>query len=71
MDNLTATQAKVFKFVKSYANKHGMPPTRKEICNGFGWASYNAAQGHIAALHRKGYLRMLGGKLSRGIVILK
>ena len=64
-------QRQVFDFVKMYAKKHGMPPTRAEICTGFGWKSWNAAQQHIAAIAAKGYIRILPGKVSRGITILK
>ena len=71
MDALTPTQRQVFDFVKMYAKKHGMPPTRAEICKGFGWKSVNAAQQHLRLIASKGYLRLLDGGRSRGITLLK
>ena len=71
MQALTQTQKEVFAFLKSYASKYGMPPTRKEISKGFGWSSWNSAQCHLKAIASKGYIRLLDGKVSRGIIILK
>ena len=71
MDKLTEAQRAVFDFVKLYAKKHGFPPTRAEISEGFGWASPNAAQQHLVAIERKGYVRLLAKGQSRGISILK
>ena len=71
MDKLTGQQREVLKFAKAYTKKHGMPPTRKEISASFGWKSWNSAQCHLEALKTKGYIDILPGKLSRGIMFLK
>jgi repressor LexA len=43
-----------------------MPPTRAEIAKFFGFKSANAAEEHLKALAKKGYIEMLPGT-SRGI----
>ena len=71
MNNLTRQQREVLKFVKLYAAKNGMPPTRMEISEGFGWKSANAAQQHLVLIERKGYIRLLDKGKARGIAIIK
>ena len=71
MNALTKQQRMVLDFVKLYAKKNGMPPTRMEISKGFGWASANAAQQHLIAIERKGYIRLLDKGVSRGIALIK
>ena len=71
MNGLTEQQQEVFKFIKLYKKSHGYPPSRNEISQGFGWSSANAAQQHLRAIERKGYIRLLPGKIARGIVVLK
>lgn len=71
MNALTERQSEIYKFVKLYAKRHGYPPTRQEIAEGFGWASANAAQQQLVAIERKGFIRLAQGGISRGIVILK
>lgn len=71
MEKLTLKQAEVLKFCKLYAKAHGMPPTRGEIAEGFGWNSLNAAQQHLEAIARKGHIRLAEGKKSRGIAFLR
>lgn len=63
---MTARQAEVFNFIKSFQEKEGWPPTRKEIAAHFGFRSLNAAEDHIKALAKKGYLTTLTGR-ARGI----
>lgn len=67
--HLTARQQEIFDFVKNHIEKTGMPPTRVEIAREIGFKSPNAAEEHLKALARKGYIEMLSGT-SRGIRIL-
>lgn len=67
--HLTARQQEIFDFVKNYIENTGMPPTRVEIAREIGFKSPNAAEEHLKALARKGYIEMLSGT-SRGIRIL-
>ncbi len=67
--HLTARQQEIFDFVKNHITTTGMPPTRVEIAREIGFKSPNAAEEHLKALARKGYIEMLSGT-SRGIRIL-
>lgn len=67
--HLTARQQEIFDFVKQHIEQTGMPPTRVEIAREIGFKSPNAAEEHLKALARKGYIEMLSGT-SRGIRIL-
>ncbi len=67
--HLTARQQEIFDFVKNHIVITGMPPTRVEIAREIGFKSPNAAEEHLKALARKGYIEMLSGT-SRGIRIL-
>lgn len=67
--HLTARQQEIFDFLKQHIEHTGMPPTRVEIAREIGFKSPNAAEEHLKALARKGYIEMLSGT-SRGIRIL-
>ena len=70
MKELTKQQLKVLKSVEVYLKKTGFPPTRVEICNELGFKSPNAAEMHLRALEKKGYISIKSGS-SRGISIVK
>ncbi len=70
MKELTKQQLKVLKSIEVYLNKTGFPPTRVEICNELGFKSPNAAEMHLRALEKKGYIAIKSGS-SRGISIVK
>ncbi|TWX58572.1 transcriptional repressor LexA [Colwellia hornerae] len=63
---LTNRQQQVFDLIKDKISDTGMPPTRAEIAKFFGFKSANAAEEHLKALAKKGYIEMLPGT-SRGI----
>lgn len=63
---LTNRQQQIFDLIKDTINDTGMPPTRAEIASFFGFKSANAAEEHLKALAKKGYIEMLPGT-SRGI----
>jgi len=63
---LTKRQQQIFDLIKDTINDTGMPPTRAEIASFFGFKSANAAEEHLKALAKKGYIEMLPGT-SRGI----
>ena len=65
---LTARQAEVLALVRREIQHTGMPPTRLEIAEALGFRSPNAAEEHLRALARKGYIELLPGA-SRGIRI--
>jgi repressor LexA len=66
MRPLTTRQQQVFDLIKENISETGMPPTRAEIATFFGFKSANAAEEHLKALAKKGYIEMLPGT-SRGI----
>lgn len=63
---LTPRQQQIFDLIKENISETGMPPTRAEIATFFGFKSANAAEEHLKALAKKGYIEMLPGT-SRGI----
>jgi len=63
---LTNRQQQIFDLIKETISDTGMPPTRAEIATFFGFKSANAAEEHLKALAKKGYIEMLPGT-SRGI----
>jgi len=63
---LTPRQLQIFDLIKEKISDTGMPPTRAEIADFFGFKSANAAEEHLKALAKKGYIDMLPGT-SRGI----
>jgi len=66
---LTATQEKVFNFLKDYLLEKGFPPTLREIASHFGLRGPKAPQKTLTILERKGYIRKVPG-VSRAIEIL-
>ena len=57
MDELTARQTEVLQLIADFLQGTGFPPTRAEIAQQLGFRSANAAEEHLRALERKGYLR--------------
>jgi len=70
MDELTARQAEVLQLIADFLQATGFPPTRAEIAAQLGFRSANAAEDHLRALERKGYIEMLPGA-SRGLRLLE
>lgn len=66
MRELTPRQHEILQLIKSHIESTGMPPTRAEIAQAFGFSSPNAAEGHLKVLAKKGVLELLPGA-SRGI----
>ena len=66
MNTLTNRQKEIFEFIKSKISDEGYPPTRMEISKFFGFKSPNAAEDHLKALKKKGFINILSGT-SRGI----
>lgn len=66
MSELTPRQQQIYDFIRKGLEQTGLPPTRAEICEAFGFSSPNAAEQHLRALAAKGVIQMLAGA-SRGI----
>jgi repressor LexA len=54
---LSKRQREIFDFVVTYADKHGYPPTVREIGDAVGLASPSTVHAHLANLERAGLLR--------------
>jgi repressor LexA len=54
---LTQRQREIYELVVSYADRHGYPPTVREIGEAVGLASPSTVHAHLANLERAGYLR--------------
>lgn len=63
---LTVRQREVLDFIEERMRIDGMPPTRAEIVEYFGFASPNAAQCHLRALAARGAIELRPGT-ARGI----
>lgn len=68
MKSITERQAAVLDFIQEYRRQHGYPPTRRNITDEFGFKSPNAAEEHLRALNRKGFIE-LRRNTSRGIIV--
>ncbi|GIU42976.1 LexA repressor [Shewanella sairae] len=68
MTPLTPRQKQVFQFIRQQIEDTGLPPSRLEIAKKIGFKSANAAEEHIKAIARKGYIDVTP-KTSRGIKI--
>lgn len=66
MIKLTARQQQVLQLIKNYIEETGYPPTRANIASQLGFRSVNAAEEHLRALARKGFIEIVPGA-SRGI----
>ena len=62
MEKLTDRQKDVLDYIKSYAAKHGYPPTVREIGSALGLNSPATIQSHIKALETKGYIKKTNSK---------
>jgi repressor LexA len=74
LEPLTASQARVLRFIEDYIGKWSNSPTCREICGQFGYKSPRAASDHLDALERKGHiyrnkLQSRGIRLAREIGI--
>jgi len=68
LPKLTPRQSEILELITNAIEESGLPPTRAEIATRLGFASANAAEEHLRALARKGYVELSPGT-SRGIRI--
>jgi repressor LexA len=54
--SLTATQQRIFDFIRKYIESNGYPPAIRDIGTAFGIASPNGVMCHLRALQKKGYI---------------
>jgi len=70
MSELTRRQTEILQMIRERMEGSGLPPTRAEIAEKFGFRSANAAEEHLRTLARKGHIEILRGT-SRGIRLLQ
>lgn len=70
MREMTARQREVLEFIRIFGERHGVPPTVREIGERFHFTA-RAAFDHLRALERKGMLerRVTGKRASRTLVL--
>ena len=66
MRDLTPRQEEILNLIREWIETTGLPPTRVEIAQHFGFSSPNAAEQHLKVLAKKGVLDLVPGT-SRGI----
>ena len=66
MRDLTSRQEEILNLIKEWIETTGLPPTRMEIAQHFGFSSPNAAEQHLKVLVEEGALDLVPGT-SRGI----
>ena len=69
-NKLTSRQSEILTLIEQAIGETGFPPTRAEIAHTLGFKSANAAEDHLRALERKGYISLAPGA-SRGIRLLQ
>ena len=68
MKKLTNRQEEILNLIKDHISGFGFPPTRADISKALGFKSPNAAEEHLRAIEKKGFIKILSGA-SRGIVL--
>jgi repressor LexA len=68
MENLTVRQRKVLDFINDHLERHGYPPTLREIGRHLEVSGTLGVMKHLDALERKGFIRKTAGS-SRGITL--
>ena len=68
MKGLTGRQQEILDLIKSNLEDNGLPPTRADIARTLGFKSPNAAEQHLRAIEKKGFISILAGA-SRGIIL--
>jgi repressor LexA len=65
MDELTSRQQEILEFIRDFQERHGYPPSRREVAGHFGIYP-GSVQDHLKALVRKGRLKREPNR-SRGL----
>ena len=60
----------VLEFLEAYLADKGVSPTYQEICEHFGFASFNSVQRYLKQLEAKGYIRLPWANQKRAITLL-
>jgi repressor LexA len=69
--SLTLKEKNVLEFLEIYIQKNGISPSYQEICDHFGFASFNSVQRYLKQLESKSYIHIPWGNQKRAISLLK
>ena len=65
MAELTQRQRQVLQFILARQRRTGSVPTIREIAAHFGFSSPNAAAQHLKLIEKKGFIRLLKGRVDK------
>ena len=68
MQHITAKQEQIFKYLRSFTEEKGYPPSVREICKGIGLKSPSSVHAHLKALENAGYIKRDANKTRAMIV---
>lgn len=68
---LSLKEKNVLEFLETYIRGKGISPTYQEICQHFGFASYNSVQRYLKQLEAKGYIQLPWANQKRAITLLQ
>jgi len=68
MERITAKQEQIFKYLRSFTEEKGYPPSVREICQGIGLKSPSSVHAHLKALENAGYIQRDANK-TRAMII--
>ena len=61
MKKLTNRQEEILNLIIDHISDFGFPPTRADISKALGFNSPNAAEEHLRAIEKKGFIKILSG----------
>jgi repressor LexA len=67
---LSLKEKNVLEFLETYIRGKGVSPTYQEICQHFGFASFNSVQRYLKQLESKGYIQLPWANQKRAITLL-
>lgn len=70
VSSLTTNESRILTYIEGEILKNGISPSYQEICQHFGFASYNSVQNYVKQLSKKGYLKVHPHQ-KRGLEVLK
>jgi repressor LexA len=68
---LSPKEKTVLEFLEIYMREKGVSPTYSEICQHFGFASFNSVQRYLKQLEEKGYIKLPWANQKRAITLLQ
>ncbi len=67
---LTTNEQNILSYIEAEIIRTGISPSYQEICQHFGFASYNSVQNYVKQLSKKGYLKVHPHQ-KRGLEVIK